>query len=96
MVCPGGVHITIHTEHMITGQAIALIHHPPRITVHSVQDGREEHSPPLIDELSESTKLTGVWWFKDEKQAEADSIPDIFKRGTDVVRLRSDLWEDGC
>ncbi|KAH9175287.1 anaphase-promoting complex, cyclosome, subunit 4-domain-containing protein [Lactarius sanguifluus] len=49
------------------GQAIALIHHPPRVTVHSVQDGHEEHSPPI-----------------NEKQAEAESIPDIFKRGSDI------------
>ncbi|KAI9460950.1 anaphase-promoting complex, cyclosome, subunit 4-domain-containing protein [Lactarius psammicola] len=66
------------------GQAIALIHHPPRVTVHSVQDGHEEHSPPLVHKLSESARLTGVWWFKNEKQAEVDSIPDIFKRGSDI------------
>jgi anaphase-promoting complex subunit 4 len=75
---------------VITGQAIALIHHPPRITVHSVQDGQEEHSPPLVHELPESARLTGVWWFKNEKQAEVDSIPDIFKRGSDLVCLSND------
>jgi hypothetical protein len=53
--------------------------------VHSVQDGREANSPPLIDEIPESTRLTGVWWFNDERQAEADSIPDMFKRGADIV-----------
>jgi len=66
------------------GQAIALIHHPPRITVHSVQDGHEEHSPPLVHKLSESARLKGVWWFKNEKHVEVDSIPDIFKRGSDI------------
>jgi anaphase-promoting complex subunit 4 len=85
MVCPGRIPISVPSKYMITGQAIALVHHPLRITVHSVQDGREEHSPPLIGEISESTRLTGVWWFKDERQAEADPIPDIFKRGTDIV-----------
>ena len=75
---------------IITGQAIALIHHPPRITVHSVQDGREEHSPPLVHQLPESARLTGVWWFKNERQAEVDSIPDIFKRGSDIVCLGND------
>jgi anaphase-promoting complex subunit 4 len=85
MVCPGRISVAVCTKYMITGQAIALIHHPPRITVHSVQDGREANSPPLIDEIPESTRLTGVWWFKDERQAEADSIPDIFKRGADIV-----------
>ncbi|KAI9454006.1 anaphase-promoting complex, cyclosome, subunit 4-domain-containing protein [Russula earlei] len=66
------------------GQAIALVHHPPRITVHSIQDGREEYSPPFVDRLSESARLTGVWWFKDERQAEVDSVPDIFKRGLHI------------
>ena len=75
---------------IVTGQTIALIHHPPRITVHSVQDGHEEHSPPLVHRLSESTRLTGVWWFKNEKQIEVNSIPDIFKRGSDIVCLRND------
>jgi hypothetical protein len=75
---------------MTVGQAIALVHHPPRITIHSIQDGREEHSPPFVDQLSESTRLTGVWWFKDERQAETDAIPDIFKRGLDIVCLRLD------
>ncbi|KAH9985379.1 anaphase-promoting complex, cyclosome, subunit 4-domain-containing protein [Russula compacta] len=66
------------------GQAIALVHHPPRITIHSIQDGREEHSLPFVDRLSESSRLTGVWWLKDEREAEVDSIPDIFKRGLDI------------
>lgn len=66
------------------GQAIALIHHPPRVTVHSVQDGHEEHSPPLVHKLSESARLTGVWWLKNEKQTEVDSIPDVFRRGSDI------------
>ena len=81
----------VHAEcTIVTGQAIALIHHPPRITIHSVQDGHEEHSPPLVHKLSESARLTGVWWFKNEKQVEVDSIPDIFKRGSDIVCLRND------
>ncbi|KAH9969035.1 anaphase-promoting complex, cyclosome, subunit 4-domain-containing protein [Russula dissimulans] len=66
------------------GQAIALVHHPPRITVHSIQDGREENSPPFVDQLSESARLTRVWWFKDERQAEVDSVPDMFNRSLDI------------
>lgn len=65
------------------GQAIALIHHPPRVTIHSIQDGREEHLPPFVDQLSESARLTSVWWFKDERE-KVDSIPDILKRGLDI------------
>jgi hypothetical protein len=78
---------------MTVGQAIALVHHPPRITIHSIQDGREQHSPTFVDQLSETARLTGVWWFKDERQAEADAIPDIFKRGLDIVCLHVDSWK---
>ena len=84
MVCPDRTHSASHTKHITAGQAIALIHNPPRITIHSIQDGHEEHSPSFIDQLSESSRLTGVWWFKDERQ-DVDSIPDIFKRGLDIV-----------
>jgi len=69
------------------GQALALVRHPPRVTIHSIQDGREEHSLPFVDQVSESARMTGVWWFKDERQAEVDAIPDIFKRGLDIDLL---------
>ena len=92
MVCTAMTYIAAHTKCMTAGQAIALVHHPPRITIHSIQDGREEHSLPFVDRLSESSRLTGVWWLKDEREAEVDSIPDIFKRGLDIVRLCIDNW----
>lgn len=94
MVCSARTHIVAHTKFMFVGQAIALIHHPPRITIHSIQDGSEEHSPPFVDQLSESARLTGVWWFTDERKAEVDAIPDIFKRGLDIVCLCVDRLED--
>jgi len=90
MVCSAKTDTATHTKSMTLGQAIALVHHPPRITIHSIQDGHEEHSPPFVDQLSESAKLTGVWWFKDERQAEVDTVPDMFKRGLDIVRPRVD------
>lgn len=96
MVCSARTHIIAHTKYMSIGQAIALIHHPPRITIHSIQDGREEHSPPFVDQLSESARLTAVWWFTDERKAEVDAIPDIFKRGLDIVCLHVDRLEDAC
>ncbi|KAI0286967.1 anaphase-promoting complex, cyclosome, subunit 4-domain-containing protein [Russula aff. rugulosa BPL654] len=83
MVCSDRTHTAPRTKHMTAGQAIALIHHPPRVTIHSIQDGREEHLPPFVDQLSESARLTGVWWFKDERE-KVDSIPDILKRGLDI------------
>jgi hypothetical protein len=96
MVCPARTHIIAQTKYMSVGQAIALIHHPPRITIHSIQDGREEHSPPFVDQLPESARLTGVWWFTDERKAEVDAIPDIFKRGLDIVCLRVNILGDAC
>ena len=86
MVCPVRTHIICHTKYMTVGQALALVRHPPRVTIHSIQDGREEHSLTFVDQVSESARMTGVWWFKDERQAEVDAIPDIFKRGLDIVR----------
>jgi anaphase-promoting complex subunit 4 len=84
MVCSDRTHTAPHTKYITAGQAIALIHHPPRVTIHSIQDGCEEHLLPFVDQLSESARLTGVWWFKDERQ-KVDSIPDILKRGLDIV-----------
>lgn len=71
-----------------------LVHHPPRITIHSIQDGHEERSLPLAHEPTDPVRLTGVWWFKDEKEAERDSIPDIFRRGQDTVRTNKHLKEN--
>jgi anaphase-promoting complex subunit 4 len=84
MVCSDRTHTAPHTKYITAGQAIALIHHPPRVTIHSIQDGCEEHLLPFVDQLSESARLTGVWWFKDERQ-KVDPIPDILKRGLDIV-----------
>lgn len=93
MVCSDRTHTAPRTKYMTAGQAIALIHHPPRVTIHSIQDGREEHLPPFVDQLSESARLTGVWWFKDERE-KVDSIPDILKRGLDIVCSYVDTLRD--
>ncbi|KAJ7786332.1 anaphase-promoting complex, cyclosome, subunit 4-domain-containing protein [Mycena metata] len=59
------------------GQSIAVAHDPPRVTLHSVQDGHEERSLPLP---SLSGHITDVWWFTTEKTVSVKVIPDIFKR----------------
>ncbi|KAL6309999.1 anaphase-promoting complex, cyclosome, subunit 4-domain-containing protein [Sparassis latifolia] len=69
------------------GQTIAITHDPPKVTLHSIQDGRLERtltiSPPLTL-LGRTYHLTDVWWFQERKQEATSSIPDIFKRG-DII-----------
>ncbi|THH16998.1 hypothetical protein EW146_g3736 [Bondarzewia mesenterica] len=67
------------------GQTIVLVHDPPRITLHSIQDGREERNLPISHVITEGVQLTGVWWFMEEKSPKVGSIPDIFKRGDDIT-----------
>ncbi|KAH7930991.1 hypothetical protein BV22DRAFT_1027754 [Leucogyrophana mollusca] len=66
-----------------SGQTIAVAHDPPRITLHSVQDGRMERSLPIISPLPSEQKpirIRGLWWFPGKQDISMDSIPDIFKR----------------
>ncbi|GJF00486.1 anaphase-promoting complex subunit 4 [Phanerochaete sordida] len=60
---------------------IAVAHHPPLVTLHSIQDGREERKLSIPRIVSESPpKLTHVWWYKEHRQDSKPGIPDIFKR----------------
>ncbi|KAJ6575135.1 anaphase-promoting complex, cyclosome, subunit 4-domain-containing protein [Mycena capillaripes] len=62
------------------GQSIAVAHDPPRVTLHSVQDGHEERFLPLSSSPTGSGRITDVWWFRTEKTVSVKAIPDIFKR----------------
>jgi len=76
------------------GQSIAVAHDPPRITIHSVQDGHEERFLPVtvpFDSRKRSFHIIGVWWFREEKTASPSSIPDIFKRNDIIVIFSSVL-----
>jgi anaphase-promoting complex subunit 4 len=71
------------------GQSIAVAHDPPRITLHSIQDGREERRLSVGIQLNaqrRSCHVTGMWWFREEKLSANGSIPDIFRRGAVIVR----------
>ena len=73
----------------ILGQSIAVAHEPPRVTLHSVQDGHEERSLPVVVAVTSprrSIHITGIWWFQEEKTVRESSIPDIFKRNDLIVR----------
>lgn len=74
------------------GQSIAVAHNPPRITLHSIQDGQEERALPIVipsNILRRVFHITGVWWFEEERGVTSSSIPDIFKRNNVIVRSSS-------
>ncbi|RDB29551.1 Anaphase-promoting complex subunit 4 [Hypsizygus marmoreus] len=67
------------------GQSIAVVHDPPQITLHSLQDGSKQLTIPVPSSThSRACRLAGVWWFRDVKSTNTESIPDIFKRN-DVI-----------
>ncbi|GLB36171.1 putative DEAD-domain-containing protein [Lyophyllum shimeji] len=67
------------------GRTIAVVHHPPQVTLHSLQDGTQLLTLPVVPpSASQTCHVVGVWWFRDERSANANSIPDIFKRN-DIV-----------
>lgn len=72
----------------VLGQSIAVAHDPPRITLHSVQDGREERSLTVTPLGNDGTSghIAAIWWFQQEKKQTTSSIPDIFKRNNIIVR----------
>ncbi|KAJ7092748.1 anaphase-promoting complex, cyclosome, subunit 4-domain-containing protein [Mycena epipterygia] len=62
------------------GQSIAVAHDPPRVTLHSVQDGHEERSLYVSTPSDAPRHLTHIWWFRADKTVSVKAIPDIFKR----------------
>jgi anaphase-promoting complex subunit 4 len=71
-----------------TGQSIAIAHRPPRITLHSVQDGHEERVLHIQSSAATPTRehhITKIWWFQQEKVKVVNSIPDIFGRNNIIV-----------
>jgi len=93
MVCLASNSLTCSYIHPI-GQSVAVIHNPPRITLHSVQDGSEERvlqitvpkNPSLqSNPVPTSLHATGARWFQQEKKAVTTAIPDIFKRNDVIV-----------
>ena len=72
-----------------TGQSLAILHDPPQITLHSVQDGKRLLVIPTPDQsasLRPTPRLVGIWWFLDDKIQKSSSIPDIFQRNNVIVR----------
>jgi hypothetical protein len=72
-----------------SGQSVAVAHDPPRITLHSIQDGQEERVLPsetASNTLRRSYRITGLWWFQEEHKVTTSSIPDMFGRNNAIVR----------
>ncbi|KAK2461900.1 hypothetical protein APHAL10511_006363 [Amanita phalloides] len=69
------------------GQSVAILHDPPQITLHSVQDGKRLLVVPIpkpSTSMQPMPHLTAIWWFHDDKTQRPSSIPDIFQRN-DVI-----------
>ncbi|KAA1468251.1 hypothetical protein DENSPDRAFT_877957 [Dentipellis sp. KUC8613] len=66
------------------GQTVVLVHDPPRITLHNIQNGREERRACPILPLDSGTHFTDVWWFPANEQKKTTSIPDVFQRGNNI------------
>ena len=67
---------------------IAVAHHPPLVTLHSIQDGRQERTLSIpTEDSTKPAKLSRLLWFKEHRQEKRPSIPDIFRRQNVVVSL---------
>lgn len=72
------------------GMSILIAHHPPRMSIHSIQDGRLERTVSFRSSLStgsaEGFRISNIWWIKHEapKKKEPD-MPDFFKRNKTIV-----------
>jgi anaphase-promoting complex subunit 4 len=74
---------------LLTGQIFGLAHEPPCVTLHSIHDGAEMRNLAVSQSNPHTTlvnpRITGMWWFKEEKSESGTSIPDILKHGPAVV-----------
>ncbi len=68
-----------------TVQSLAVVSNPGMITIHSIQNGAVERAIPIS--LPDRTfRVTGTWWFREEKKAAGQGLPEVFKRGETIVR----------
>lgn len=70
----------------ILGLTILVAHQPPRLSLHSIQDGQELQSIPL---RVDNSHLTGVWWLKNTPQP----VPEVWKREELIVRIYISICE---
>jgi anaphase-promoting complex subunit 4 len=77
------------------GQSIALAHDPPRVSIHSVQDGKEERSLVLQSMPDPNTTLQNLWWFTSPQPFQDTQIPDVFQRNGIIVSWGLHISESG-
>ncbi|CAL1695872.1 unnamed protein product [Somion occarium] len=65
------------------GTSIAVAHHPPAITLHTIEDGRQQILLPIdLPQASASKmpRLKGIWWTQSPRRQTRSTMPDLFKR----------------
>ena len=82
--CPSLLVPGFHLNHESIVQSIAVTSNPALLTVHSIQNGRVLVSTPVHFDRNRGD-VCGVWWFREEKQIIGNGLPDIFKRGDNIV-----------
>ncbi|KZT30397.1 hypothetical protein NEOLEDRAFT_1185228 [Neolentinus lepideus HHB14362 ss-1] len=77
------------------GMTIAVAHNPPKITLHSIQDGSIQRSFVVESHAARpSFRLTGVWWIRNQTELQKnDPIPDIFKRDNVITGSSQSLFK---
>lgn len=71
-------------NHSMPGQYIAVASNPPLVTLHSLQNGHQERALSILSK-SPGNSLVRIWWLKEYRIEKKASMPDIFKRGGDIV-----------
>lgn len=79
------IHISTSPNRQTVAQFIAVVSNPACIAVHSTQDGHVVNEIPFDN--GDKIKLVDVWWFREEKQVVGNGLPDIFKRGDNIVSI---------
>lgn len=58
---------------------------PGAITIHSIQNGAVEQTI-AVSVPDRRFRVTGAWWFREEKKPTGTPLPEVFKRGENIVR----------
>ncbi|KAI0825146.1 anaphase-promoting complex, cyclosome, subunit 4-domain-containing protein [Trametes gibbosa] len=65
-------------------QSLAVVSNPGMITIHSIQNGMVERAIPVgVPDLR--FRVTGAWWFREEKKPTGTPLPEVFKRGENIT-----------
>lgn len=78
--------VFVRSQSSYTVQTLAVVSNPGMITIHSIQNGAVERAIPIA--LPDRTfRVTGTWWFREEKKSGGLGLPEVFKRGDIIVWL---------